>query len=142
MTTQLPTRRPASEGPASRRGLRARLAVLGTVAAAALSVLASAGMAHAGFYVSLQTHSNVRTAPSTGSGVVVNTGSTPNRYYMDGVCYVHGQRVTAGGYTTDVWYRGTVHDSVIPSPGPYNHVWVWGGNVNVGQDPADSVDLC
>ncbi|MEV7283452.1 hypothetical protein AB0O01_02585 [Streptomyces sp. NPDC093252] len=113
---------------------------VGAAALTALAATAHAGVA--GFYVSLQTHSNLRTAPNTQNTPVLNTGPTTDRYYLDGVCYVRGQRVTAGGYTTDVWYRGTVHDSVIGSGGPYRDVYVWGGNVNIGQDPSDSVGVC
>ncbi|MEU9337003.1 hypothetical protein AB0D49_28190 [Streptomyces sp. NPDC048290] len=116
------------------------LAVGAAAVTATLTAPAHAGVR--GFYVSLQTQSNVRPAPSTQNTPVLNTGPTRDRYYLDGVCYVHGQRVTAGGYTTDVWYRGTVHDSVIGSGGPYRNVWVWGGNVNIGQDPSDSVGIC
>ncbi|MFD7436430.1 hypothetical protein [Streptomyces sp. NPDC059861] len=122
-----------------------RLAAAGLAAGAALTLFAATGTAHAGaagFYVSLQTNSNVRSAPGTQNVPLLNTGSTRDRYYMDGVCYVHGQPVTAGGYHTDVWYRGTVHDSVDLSKGPYRNVWAWGGNVNVGKDPADSVGVC
>ncbi|MFG3659777.1 hypothetical protein [Streptomyces sp. NPDC047706] len=71
-----------------------RLAVAGLAAGAALVLSASAGAAHAGaagFYVSLQTHSNVRTAPGTQNGPLLNTVHTRDRYYMDGVCYVHGR---------------------------------------------------
>ncbi|MFF3334057.1 hypothetical protein ACFYWX_31650 [Streptomyces sp. NPDC002888] len=123
---------------------RTRLAAASLAAGAALSLFAATGTAQAGasgFYVSLQTNSNVRTAPHTQNVPVVNTGSTRDRYYLDGVCYVHGQRVTAGGYTTDVWYYGTVHDGADPFK-TYRNVWAWGGNVNIGQDPSDSVDVC
>jgi hypothetical protein len=120
-----------------------RLAAAGLAAGAALTLFASSGTAHAGasgFYVSLQAHSNVRTAPNTQNVPTVNTGPTADRYYIDGVCYSHGQRVTAGGYTTDVWYKGTVFDGATPNQ--YYNAWVWGGNVNVGKDPSDSVDPC
>ncbi|MET8825598.1 hypothetical protein ABZX40_31610 [Streptomyces sp. NPDC004610] len=129
--------------PTAFRRVTTALAV-GAAAVTALAVTTS-GTAHAGaagFYVSLRTHSNVRTAPNTQNTPVLNTGPTTDRYHLDGVCYVRGQRVTAGGYTTDVWYRGTVHDSVIGSGGPYRGVHVWGGNVNIGQDPSDSVGVC
>ncbi|MEU6059268.1 hypothetical protein [Streptomyces sp. NPDC047097] len=121
-----------------------RRAAAGLAAVAALSLSTATGTAHAGaagFYVSLQTNSNIRSLPNTQNVPILNTGATRDRYYMDGVCYVHGQPVTAGGYRTDVWYRGTVHDSVIGN-GPYRDVWAWGGNVNIGKDPSDSVGRC
>ncbi|MFJ4617021.1 hypothetical protein [Streptomyces sp. NPDC088812] len=121
---------------------RGRTAAVGVAAGAALAVLCAAGTAHAHFYVSLQTYSNVRSAPNTGGGVVVNTGSIRERFYLDGVCYTRGQYIKSGGYGTDVWYHGSVHDSVDLTVGPYNNVWVWGGNVDIGRDPADSVRPC
>ncbi|MFJ2263669.1 hypothetical protein ACIOKD_36155 [Streptomyces sp. NPDC087844] len=126
----------------SRTSGRGRPAAACVAAGAALAVLCSAGTAHAGFYVSLQTHSNVRPAPHTNSGTVVNTGAVKDRFYLDGVCYSRGQYIKSGGYGTDVWYRGSVHDSVDLTTGPYNDVWVWGGNVDIGRDPSDSVRPC
>ncbi|MFG2133550.1 hypothetical protein ACGFNV_38120 [Streptomyces sp. NPDC048751] len=123
---------------------RTRLAAAGLAAGAALSLFASTGTAQAGisgFYVSLQTNSNIRSAPNTQNAPILNTGSIKDRYYLDGVCYVHGQPVTAGGYTTDVWYYGTVFDGVDVFK-TYRNVWAWGGNVNIGKDPSDSVDEC
>lgn len=174
MTTPLPTLRrtprsttgnPTFGRSTSRRGRRARLAVLGTVAAAGLSVLATAGTAHAGFDVSLQTdgnvrtaphtgsalsatgvhtyletNSNVRTGPSSGSGFVVNTGSVYNEYSMYVRCYVRGQQVTAGGYSTNVWYKGLVNYNYTGRQ--WDNVYVWGGNVKVGADPAPGIPLC
>ncbi|MER7660677.1 MULTISPECIES: hypothetical protein [unclassified Streptomyces] len=123
---------------------RTRLAAAGlALVGAATMTGVAAGTAHAGasgFYVSLQPNSNIRTGPFVAAGVVANTGPTVDRFYMDGVCYLEGDRVTAGGYTTDIWYRGTVFDSA--SPATYRTAWVWGGNVNVGKDPADSVEWC
>ena len=118
----------------------------GLAGGAALALLASAGVAVAspyglyGFYVSLQPGSNIRSMPNTHSTILGNTGPTPNRYYQNGVCYVRGETVTVGGYTTNVWYHGDVFDgmSSVQHPSAY----VWGGNVNVGQDPSDSVDHC
>ncbi|WP_037677381.1 hypothetical protein [Streptomyces griseus] len=123
---------------------RTRLAAAGLAAGAVLSLFASTGTAQAGaaeFYVSLQPNSNVRSTPDTRNAPILNTGPTRNRYYLDGVCYVHGQPVTAGGYSTDVWYQGTVHDGELVN-GPYRNVWVWGGNVNVGVDPSPSARQC
>lgn len=120
-----------------------RVAAAGLAAGTALTLFTSAGAAEArpdGFYVSLQPNSNVRTAATTQSTVRVNTGPTPDRYYMNGVCYVYGQTVTAGGYTTAVWYYGDVFDGM--GSAQYAHVYVWGGNVNIGADPSDSVDPC
>ncbi|WP_149180016.1 hypothetical protein [Streptomyces sp. TRM49041] len=117
----------------------ARLAAAGLAAGAALTLLGTAGTAHADasrFYVSLQTHSNVRTAATTNSRIVLNTGSVKDRYYMDGICYVRGQYVKVGTYGTDVWYRGHVVDGVDVMQPTRHNVWVWGGNVNIGKDPS------
>ncbi|WP_175411167.1 hypothetical protein [Streptomyces sp. TRM64462] len=122
-----------------------RLGTAGLAAGAALALCGSAGTAHAGaagFYVSLQTHSNVREAATTNSKLILNTGSVKDRYYMDGLCYVHGQYVKAGSYGTDVWYKGHVVDGVDVMQPTRHNVWVWGGNVNIGKDPSDSVDRC
>ncbi|MFI9152557.1 hypothetical protein [Streptomyces sp. NPDC053367] len=122
--------------------LSTRVAAAGIAAGAAFALFASAGAAEArpdGFYVSLQPNSNVRTAPTTQSQIRVNTGPTVDRYYIEGLCYVYGETVTAGGYTTAVWYKGHVFDSLGPQ---YSNSYVWGGNVNVGADPSDSVDPC
>ncbi|MEU2118037.1 hypothetical protein ABZ567_20890 [Streptomyces sp. NPDC016459] len=118
--------------------LTVRRALAGAAAGAALVMSGATGTAHAGtsnFYVSLQTNSNVRTAPTTSSTLVLNTGSTVARYYMDGLCYVRGQYVRIGTYGTDVWYHGHVVDGRMAEP-TRHHVYVWGGNVNVGDDPA------
>ncbi|MFD7303077.1 MULTISPECIES: hypothetical protein [Streptomyces] len=123
--------------------LSTRVTAAGVAAGAALSLFASAGTAEArpdGFYVSLQPNSNVRSAANTQSRIAVNTGPTVDRYYMDGICYVYGQTVTAGGYTTSVWYYGNVFDGM--GSAQYAGVYVWGGNVNIGADPSDSVDPC
>ncbi|MCL7427157.1 hypothetical protein [Streptomyces sp. YS415] len=122
--------------------LSTRVAAVGIAAGAAFTLLASATAAEArpdAFHVSLQPNSNVRTAPNTQSQVRVNTGPTVDRFEMYGICYVYGETVTAGGYTTAVWYAGNIYDS---QGGQYNGYYVWGGNVNVGTDPADSVDPC
>ncbi|MFF8847843.1 hypothetical protein ACF08N_34895 [Streptomyces sp. NPDC015127] len=121
-----------------------RFTAAGLAAGAALALLGGTGTAHAGasgFYVSLQTNSNVREAATSASRLLLNTGTVKDRYYMDGVCYVRGQYVTIGGYGTDVWYKGHVHDGHVVEP-TRNNVYVWGGNVNIGQDPSDSVDHC
>jgi hypothetical protein len=122
--------------------LSTRVAAAGTAAGAALTLFASAGAAEArpdAFYVSLQPYSNVRTAPNTQSQVRVNTGPTVGRYEIYGICYVYGETVTADGYTTAVWYAGNIYDR---EGAQYNGYYVWGGNVNVGADPAPSVDPC
>ncbi|MET9665072.1 hypothetical protein ABZY19_06830 [Streptomyces sp. NPDC006475] len=48
--------------------------------------------------------------------------------------------VTAGGYTTDDWYFGTVigYDIGLMHSG----AWVWGGNVDIGRDPAAGMRHC
>ncbi|GAA4933095.1 hypothetical protein ACFPM3_04290 [Streptomyces coeruleoprunus] len=122
-----------------------RLATAGLAAGAALALFGASGTAHAGaagFYVSLQTHSNVRAAATTNSSLILNTGSTKDRYYLDGVCYARGQYVKVGSYGTDVWYKGHVHDGVDVTQPVRHNVWVWGGNVNIGKDPSDSVGRC
>ncbi|MFJ6995707.1 hypothetical protein [Streptomyces sp. NPDC003090] len=116
----------------------ARRALAGVAAGAALVMFGATGTAHAGasnFYVSLQTNSNVRTAPNTSSTVVLNTGWTVDRYYMEGLCYVRGQYVKIGTYGTDVWYHGHVVDGQLKEP-TRHYVYVWGGNVNIGADPS------
>ncbi|WP_413760737.1 hypothetical protein [Streptomyces sp. MMBL 11-3] len=123
--------------------LSTRFAAACVAAGAALTLFVSAGAAEArpsGFYVSLQPGSNIRSAPNTQGSALGNTGPTVDRYYQNGVCYVRGETVTAGGYTTNVWYYGDVFDGM--SSTRYSPAYVWGGNVNIGEDPSDSVGLC
>lgn len=53
-------------------------------------------------------------------------------------CYGRGERVTAGRYTTDVWYQVNVQFAGHS----YYFVWAWGGNVNVGAAPAPGIEVC
>ncbi|WP_330289475.1 hypothetical protein [Streptomyces sp. NBC_00576] len=84
----------------------------------------------------LQPNSNIRTGPGT-SYRILNTSGPEG---APGVvkCYGRGERVTAGGYTTDVWYQVNVQFTGHS----YYFVWAWGGNVNVGADPAPGVEVC
>ncbi|WP_420081880.1 hypothetical protein ACN6AT_33005 [Streptomyces sp. JL4002] len=119
------------------------LVATGLALGAALSLLGAAGTAAAaqagtsGHATTVQAHSNLRAAPNTGSRI---WGTTTKVTEAGVECYARGQRVTAGGYTTDVWYRGTVIDYDIGHI--YSNVWMWGGNVNVGADPAPGIPLC
>jgi hypothetical protein len=84
----------------------------------------------------LQPNSNIRTGPGTSYRILNNSGQeeTPGL----AKCYVRGESVTVGGYTTDVWYQVTVYFSGHQ----YYGVWAWGGNVNVGSDPAPGIPVC
>ncbi|MFF3334058.1 hypothetical protein ACFYWX_31655 [Streptomyces sp. NPDC002888] len=93
-----------------------------------------------GVVATLQTHSNVRDLASSRGDLLVNTGSAPGRFSQDILCWYPGERVTAGGYTTNVWYWGDVTDSATGRL--YEGAWVWGGNVNVGADPSPLVKEC
>ncbi|MEV7171635.1 hypothetical protein AB0O18_18255 [Streptomyces sp. NPDC093224] len=120
--------------------LTATVLALGAVTA---TLCGSVGTAHAGVSTTratLQPHSNVREVEYAVGTIKVNTGPTEGRFYQDIDCWAHGQRVTAGGYTTDVWYLGIVTDSATGTR--YISSWVWGGNVNVGKDPSPLVREC
>ncbi|MCX5582713.1 hypothetical protein ACFV0H_00215 [Streptomyces erythrochromogenes] len=120
-----------------------RFAATGLALGAALSLLGTAGAAEAapsgtsGYAATVQAHSNLRDAPRTNSRI---WGTTTKVTEAGVACYTRGQRVTAGGYTTDVWYFGTVIDYDIGHI--YSNVWMWGGNVNVGADPAPGIPGC
>ncbi|MFJ7777438.1 hypothetical protein [Streptomyces yangpuensis] len=123
---------------------RSRPAVAaGLALGAALSLLGAAGTAGAapsaadGHATTVQANSNLRSAPNTGSRI---WGTTTKVTEAGVECYTRGQRVTVGGYTTDVWYFGTVIDYDIGHI--YSNVWMWGGNVNVGADPAPGIRSC
>ncbi|WP_105969511.1 hypothetical protein [Streptomyces geranii] len=115
----------------------------GLVLGATLSLLGTAGTAEAapsatdGYPTTVQAHSNLRDAPNTSSRI---WGTTTQVLEAGIECYTLGQRVTAGGYTTNVWYYGTAIDYDIGHI--YSNVWMWGGNVNVGADPAPGIDRC
>ncbi|MEJ8637742.1 MULTISPECIES: SH3 domain-containing protein [Streptomyces] len=126
----------------------ARLTAAGLAAGTALALFGGAGASQAAPSISqpapstvqaspiLQPNSNIRTGPGT-SYRILNT-SGPEGATGVAKCYARGERVTAGGYTTDVWYQVTVH-----FPGhTYYFVWAWGGNVNVGADPAPGMEVC
>ncbi|MER7664242.1 MULTISPECIES: hypothetical protein [unclassified Streptomyces] len=121
----------------------AQLAAAGLALGAALTLLGSAGTAQAagtrvtGTPTTVQAHSNIRDAPTTNSRLM---GTTTRETEAGVECYQRGQRVTAGGYTTDVWYFGTVIDYDIGHI--YSSAWVWGGNVNVGRDPGAGIPPC
>lgn len=126
----------------------ARLTAAGLAVGAAFTLFGGAGASQAApsasqsspstvqFSPILQPNSNIRTGPGT-SYRILNTSGPEG---ADGVvkCYGRGERVTVGGYTTDVWYQVNVQ-----FPGhSYYFVWAWGGNVNVGSDPAPGVGVC
>ncbi|GGX37470.1 hypothetical protein [Streptomyces chryseus] len=118
-------------------------AAAGLVLGAAVSLLGTTGTAEAAptgasaYATTVQAHSNLRDAPNTSSRI---WGTTTKVTEAGVECYTRGQRVTAGGYTTDVWYFGTVIDYDIGHI--YSNVWMWGGNVNVGADPAPGIPRC
>ncbi|SNX58337.1 hypothetical protein SAMN06272735_2827 [Streptomyces sp. TLI_55] len=124
---------------------RGRAAVAtGLALGAALSLLGAAGTAEAApsgtgdvRATTVQAHSNLRDAPRT-SGRLLHTTTEETEAGI--LCYSRGERVTAGGYTTDVWYYGQVVDYAAGQV--FNGVYVWGGNVNVGTDPAAGIELC
>ncbi|MFF6784708.1 hypothetical protein [Streptomyces sp. NPDC012510] len=111
----------------------------GLALGAALSLLGTAGTAEAaptgtdGYATTVQANSNLRGGPST-RATLAGTTTKVTRASID--CWQGGDEVTAGGYTTNVWYRGVV--------GGYElmNVWIWGGNVNVGADPAPGIPGC
>ncbi|MGW0719284.1 hypothetical protein ACWD3K_31720 [Streptomyces sp. NPDC002778] len=105
----------------------------------AVSTLGIAGTAEAaptgtsGYATTVQANSNVRSGPFT-RALIYGTTSQVTPASID--CWLDGDRVTAGGYTTNVWYRGTVQGY------DRSNAWVWGGNVNVGADPAPGIPGC
>ncbi|MFF7203708.1 hypothetical protein [Streptomyces sp. NPDC008141] len=121
----------------------ARLAAAGPALGAALSLHGATGTAQAtgtrvtGTATTVQAHSTIRDAPTTSSRLM---GTTTRETEAGVECYQRGRRVTAGGYTTDVRYFGTVLDYGI------GHIcssaWVRGGNVNVGRDPGAGIPCC
>ncbi|MGW1544687.1 SH3 domain-containing protein [Streptomyces sp. NPDC002309] len=126
----------------------ARLTAAGLAAGTALTLFGGAGASQAAAGASqqaagtvqaspiLQPNSNIRTGPGTSYRILGTSGPEGATGVVK--CYGRGERVTAGGYTTDVWYQVTVH-----FPGhTYYFVWAWGGNVNVGADPAPGVEVC
>lgn len=119
------------------------LAATGLALGVAVSLLGTAGTAQAaptgtnGYATTVQAHSNLRDAPHTSSRI---WGTTTKVTEAGVECYKIGQSVTAGGYTTAVWYFGTVIDYDIGHI--YSNVWMWGGNVNVGTDPAEGIPRC
>ncbi|MFF3484021.1 hypothetical protein ACFYXC_12115 [Streptomyces sp. NPDC002701] len=126
---------------------RARLTAVGLAVGTALTLFGGAGATQAASASGvarstvqsspiLQPNSNIRTGPGT-SYRILNT-SGPEGATGVVKCYARGERVTAGDYTTDVWYQVTVH---LPGH-TYHFVWAWGGNVNVGADPAPGVEVC
>ncbi|MDX3453156.1 hypothetical protein PV396_14550 [Streptomyces sp. ME02-8801-2C] len=116
-----------------------RASAVGLALGAAFSLLGAAGTAEAAPSASptattVQARSNLRSGPST-QEILVGTTTKVSKAYID--CWSPGERVTVGGYTTDVWYRGVVHGGW-----ELINVWVWGGNVNVGADPAPGIPRC
>ncbi|AZP17604.1 hypothetical protein ACIGMX_20485 [Streptomyces aquilus] len=124
---------------------RSRTAVAaGLTLGATLSLLGAAGTAGAApsgpgdvFATTVQANSNLRDAART-SGRLLHTTTEESEAGI--LCYTRGERVTVGGYTTNVWYHGQVVD--YGAGGIFNNVWVWGGNVNVGADPASGIPVC
>ena len=86
----------------------------------------------------IESHSRLRTAPTTNSGLVATTTATDS---VSVVCFTRGQSVTSGGYTTNVWYFLAL---VIDPQFTAGNVWSWGGNVNTqgGVDPDPRVAHC
>ncbi|MFJ2594183.1 hypothetical protein [Streptomyces erythrochromogenes] len=105
-----------------------RFAATGLALGAALFLLGTAGTAEAapsgtnGHAATAQANSNLRDAPGTNSRI---RGTTTGVTEAGIACYTRGQRVTAGGCTTDVWCFGTVIDYDIGHI--YSNVWMWGG---------------
>ncbi|WP_189148859.1 hypothetical protein [Streptomyces lacrimifluminis] len=87
--------------------------------------------------MTVQPNSNLREAPNTSSRIV----RTTIRELEGGIeCYTRGQYVKVGNHGTNVRYLGTVLETGI---GQFlNDVWMWGGNVNVGADPAPGIPVC
>ncbi|THA76806.1 hypothetical protein [Streptomyces sp. A0592] len=114
-------------------------AAAGLVLGTALSLLAAVGAAEAapsgtsGYATTVQAKSNVRSGPFLAAQI---HGTTTKVTAASIDCWLDGDTVTAGGYTTNVWYRGTVAGY------NRNNAWVWGGNVNVGADPAPGIPGC
>ncbi|MEV7995136.1 hypothetical protein AB0O67_25500 [Streptomyces sp. NPDC086077] len=114
-------------------------AAAGLALGVAVSLLGTAGTAEAapsstsGYATTVQANSNLRSGPSTRADLY-GTTTKVTRASID--CWLGGDEVTVGGYTTRVWYRGVV--------GGYElmNVWIWGGNVNVGADPAPGIPSC
>lgn len=120
-----------------------RLAATGLVLGVAASLLGIAGTAEAapsgtnGYAATVQPRSNLRDAPNTSSRIWY---TTPKELEAGIECYTRGQYVKVGNYGTDVWYKGTVIDYDFGHW--FSNVWMWGGNVNVGADPAPGIDPC
>ncbi|MDX3453155.1 hypothetical protein PV396_14545 [Streptomyces sp. ME02-8801-2C] len=117
-------------------------AVAGLVFGVAASLLGAAGVAEAAPSASptattVQARSNLRDAPNTSSRIWY---TTPQELEAGVECFKYGQYVKVGNYGTDVWYRGTVIDYDLGQI--FSNVWMWGGNVNVGADPAPGINPC
>ena len=118
-------------------------AAAGLVLGVAVSLLGTAGTAEAapsgssGYATSVQANSNLRNGPYTNSRI---WGTTTKVTEAGVECDTRGQYVKVGNYGTDVWYYGPVIDYDIGHI--YNNVWMWGGNVNVGADPAPGIPSC
>ncbi|GFN00202.1 hypothetical protein Sfulv_50120 [Streptomyces fulvorobeus] len=118
-------------------------AAAGLALGAALSLLGTTGTAQAapssadGYAATVQANSNLRDAPNTSSRI---WGTTTKVTEAGIACYTRGQYVQVGSYGTNVWYYGTVIDYDIGHI--YSNVWMWGGNVNVGADPAPGIPGC
>ncbi|MFF8828490.1 hypothetical protein [Streptomyces sp. NPDC015131] len=116
-------------------GLALGAALALSPAAPAVPARAATEDARAGGQI-LRPNSNLRWGPSTAHGVVANTGAEWGTGLEE--CFVYGERVTAGGYTTDVWYRLNVYFGGVQ----YYKKWAWGGNVEVGADPKPGLRTC
>ncbi len=115
-----------------------RTAITGFALGAALSLLGTVGSAHAavqGATTTVQANSNLRGGASSNSEYF---GTTRVEAEAAISCFTYGQYVKVGNYGTDVWYQGNVFEPTHA----YLHVWIWGGNVNVGADPAPGIDHC
>lgn len=119
-----------------------RLAATGLALGAALSLLGMTGSAHAVAQVSatVQAGSNLRAEPDTNSRVRGTTTSQAQMHHIK--CFKYSQYVQVGNYGTNVWYYGHVDDRGTTPTTWYYDAWVWGGNVNVGADPASGVPQC
>jgi hypothetical protein len=99
----------------------------------------AAGVSPFNVNTTIQGASRLRTGPSTHGTRVVATTTTTDSTSV--VCYTRGERDTAGGYTTDVWYFLAI---VLDPTFTAGNVWSWGGNVNTqgGVDPDPRVSHC
>ncbi|GAA4889559.1 hypothetical protein ACFPM3_19230 [Streptomyces coeruleoprunus] len=117
---------------------KARLAAAGLALGTAVSLVGMAGTAHARS-TTVEANSNIRAAATTNSRLVGTTKGVSEAHVY---CFTRGQYVKVGNYGTNVWYHVNVFDNAANPPHAYLRVYVWGGNVNVGADPAPGIPPC